>query len=104
MMSTTPRRLGQPLPIPQLGIKGIRLLLGTLILPIRTPFIRQRPRQLLCETAPARIQRLERRLGVAVPEDAAVLLAGAGDALDAAQRGGLRHGGGEAGEDEVEGF
>lgn len=98
-MSSAPSSLGQLLSVAQLGVKGITLPLGALILPIGRPLVRQRLLELLDERLVG-AQAPEDLFGAAVPEDAAVLLAGAADAADAAH--GHGHGLLEALEDEVQ--
>lgn len=101
MMGTAARNVGQLLPVPQLGIKGNQLLMRAVILPIRRKLMRQRLVQLPNEGLRS-VEPAQQLLGARIPEDAAVLLAGAADSLDAAH--GQGHGLGEALQHQVEGF
>jgi len=100
MVGSAPRHLGQPLSRPELGIILVALALCAVVLPVRGIGVREG----ICQLVDQRLVGLEttkQRLGLVAPVDAAVLLARAADAADAAQgRVGIL----EALQDQVEGL
>lgn len=99
MMRAASRHLGELLPATEGGVKGVAFALGALVLPIGRPRVRESSGELHSE-GQTRVEVVEDLIGLAVPEDAAVLLARAADGADARQRDG--HGFCQALKDEVE--
>lgn len=103
MVRRTPRDIRQSRVIAQRSVKLVALGLRAVVLPVGRERVAQRARQELLErpvagAAPHAAQQL---LGVVVPVDAAVLLAGAADAPDAVQLGAAVS---QPGEDQVDGL
>lgn len=104
-MRRTPRDIRQLRIITQRSVELVALRLGAVVLPVGRERVAQRARQKLLErlvtagTAPPHAG--QQLLGVVVPVDAAVLLAGAADAPDAVQLGTAVP---QPGEDQVDGL
>lgn len=104
MMRRTPGDIRQLRVVAQCSVELITLRLRAVVLPVRRVGVAQRAGEEVLEgaaaagAAPGAAQQL---LGVVVPVDAPVLLAGAADAPDAVQRGA---GVPEAAEDQVDGL
>lgn len=87
MMRRTPGDIRQLRAVAQGSIELIALRLRAVVLPVRRVGVAQRAGEEVLEGAAAAAGAAQQLLGVVVPVDAPVLLAGAADALDAVQRG-----------------
>lgn len=89
MVRRTPRDIRQPRIIAQGGVELVALRLGAVVLPVGRVGVAQRAGQEVLEVRPTRgaapVHAAQEALGVVVPVDAPVLLAGAADGPDAVQ-------------------
>lgn len=102
MMRRTSRDIRQFRIVTQSGVELVALRLSAVVLPVGREGVAQRAGQEVLEgAAGAPVHTAQQLLGVVVPVDAAMLLAGAADGPDAVQRGAV---GLESAHDQVDGL